>query len=495
MSLKSGDTCTRKGRAVLNYAFVILFCLGLPAIGLNAPLRVDTLSGLSNLRRAIQDSSYITLSGNTITVRGVANTSSGLLHERYLQIYIQDDSAGISLFGSAIHEPVAPGDSVVATGTVREYFGMVEVRIEEYHVLPGKSHPPDPQPLKRALESPDEFEGMLVSGSGILRSKGYRYNGKYLVVAPDDTSQNAIMVYVSNFHARYNDFDFSVLSIGDHINVTGVLSRYKMDVPGLKNYKLFLRTPEDLSYHGLPQYYIWLILMSVSGISVLALGWNFMLKGRVEKQTKLIQASLDEKELLLQEIHHRVKNNLAIISGLIELQIDSTQDDTARKVLVASQNRIQSMALVHEKLYKSTTLANVDLDNYIKELVDAIYQTFEDDRNNIRIDYHMHPVKMGIRQVIPCGLLINELVVNAFKHAFKDTSNGLLQIKLEKIGDIVKIKIADNGRGMPADDKTDSLGLLLVQTFVDQLGATMEIEQNHGTIITVQFKISKDTSS
>jgi two-component sensor histidine kinase len=153
------------------------------------------------------------------------------------------------------------------------------------------------------------------------------------------------------------------------------------------------------------------------------------------------------------------------------------------------------MALVHEKLYKSTTLADVELDNYIKELVDAIHQTFEDDRTNIRIDYHMHPVKMGIRQVIPCGLLINELVINAFKHAFTDTKHGLLRIKLEKVGDIVKIKIADNGRGMPADDKTDSLGLLLVQTFVDQLGATMEIEQNHGTIITVQFKISKDTSS
>ncbi|MDZ7681827.1 MAG: sensor histidine kinase [Fodinibius sp.] len=183
---------------------------------------------------------------------------------------------------------------------------------------------------------------MLVKGSGKVIEKGSTDNGKYVRISPSDTSRASMMVYVSNFHNLNKRFDFSVLGIGDEISVTGIVSEYNPEYPNKRTFKLFLRTPDDLSYSSLPRYY-WLMGGGVMVLAILFIGgWILMLRRQVEKQTKEIQRSLQEKDALLREIHHRVKNSLSIVSGLIGLQIDSTEDRAAQNVLQDSQSRIQS---------------------------------------------------------------------------------------------------------------------------------------------------------
>lgn len=225
-------------------------------------------------------------------------------------------------------------------------------------------------------------------------------------------------------------------------------------------------------------------------ISLLITGW-VTVRNRVHKKTAKIQKSLGEKEALLREIHHRVKNNLSIISGLIELQLHSTDDEEARRVLKNSQSRIHSMAMIHEKLYQTNSLSQISLSSYIKELVETIHQTFAE-QESVILEFDMEEVSVNLDTIIPCGLMINELVVNAFKHAFKN-SGGILSIELKKEGERAELIVADNGPGMPADIKTeqkDSLGLLLINTFAAQLEAETELTSNNGTCFKIRFPLN-----
>jgi len=201
---------------------------------------------------------------------------------------------------------------------------------------------------------------------------------------------------------------------------------------------------------------------------------------------------LDEKEVLLREIHHRVKNNLSIVSGLIELQLDGTENERARRVLKDSQSRIYSMAMIHEKLYETKSLSGIRLDNYLRELVEAIHDTFEYS-DSVGLQFDMDSASLDIDKVVPCGLLINELVVNAFKHAFKDNEHGILKIGLKNQEGTLELTVSDNGRGLPEDftlESTDSLGGMLISTFSAQLEAKTEIESGNGATFKFTFSVN-----
>ncbi|NIU00678.1 MAG: PAS domain S-box protein, partial [Aliifodinibius sp.] len=147
-----------------------------------------------------------------------------------------------------------------------------------------------------------------------------------------------------------------------------------------------------------------LIIGGLIVVTVLIVGWVLILRKRVDSKTSEIKQSLKEKEILLQEIHHRVKNSLAIVSGLIDLQLDGTDNDEARHVLQDSQTRIRSMALIHEKLYQTKSLSDIELDIYIKELVEAIHETFTEYQEAVDLRFNLEKVELDIDRVIPCGL-------------------------------------------------------------------------------------------
>jgi PAS domain S-box-containing protein len=226
---------------------------------------------------------------------------------------------------------------------------------------------------------------------------------------------------------------------------------------------------------------------------------------RVEKQ---ITASLKEKEMLLKEIHHRVKNNLQIISSLLKLQSKGIQDAAALELFKESQSRVRSMALIHEKLYRSGDLANVDFAEYVQNLAASLVRSYRADSVPTVLRTDIQGVRLGIDAAVPCGLVINELITNALKYAFPPgwhspiqtsatgESNGQMaeiRVELRRSADHqLTLIVADNGVGFPAGldfRDTESLGMRLVNTLVDQLDGTLELSRNAGTEFKIMFPV------
>jgi len=453
------------------------------------------LTNLADVKRDLNEDGTSDLIGDTVTVAGISNIATGVLHENYLQIFIQDGATGMSLFATSFDEPVSRGDSVIATGVIQEYYGLTEINVIEYRVVPGTEKKITAKPLQKALRNLPEFEGMLVSGTGTVIGKGDRFNGKYLMVSPTDDPDSSIMAYVTNFHSNYQQFDFESISIGDDLRIAGVLSLYNPDTRGEEDstYKIHLRSPSDLSIIGFSRNQM--ILWGSIGIlvTVIAIGWIISLRSTVKSQTQDLKQSLQDKEILLKEIHHRVKNNLAIMSGLFELQLDSTENEQTIKALRNSQSRLKSMALVHDKLYRTSSLTDIEMSQYVEELVRSLHNTFVGPKQDISLNFKIEDINLDIDQAIPCGLLINEIVVNAFKHGFENKDKGSIEIAMKKQNGDARLVIADDGHGIPEDfdiSKSSSLGMMLIETFKNQLDASLHISNSRGTRFTFSFPIN-----
>ena len=208
---------------------------------------------------------------------------------------------------------------------------------------------------------------------------------------------------------------------------------------------------------------------------------------------KKIQASLEEKELLLKEVHHRVKNNMQVISSLLQLQAGFVKNTEDASLFQDSQDRIKSMALIYNKLYQSKDLANINFAGYVKDLVSNLVDSYNLSDYPITLKIKVDDVALSLDAVIPCGLIINETVVNSLKHAFKDGRKGTISIKAHyaKPG-LLEMKIADNGVGLPRNldfDNGQTLGLMLIHTLVkDQLDGEIGINRDKGTEYTITFK-------
>jgi len=207
----------------------------------------------------------------------------------------------------------------------------------------------------------------------------------------------------------------------------------------------------------------------------------------------LVKESLKEKEILLKEIHHRVKNNMQVISSLIKLQSSYIKDQHYIEIFKESQNRIKAMALIHEKLYQSKDLVNIDFSEYVKNLANGLIRSYGSGANTIGLKADIADVDLGVDAAMPCGLIINELVSNSLKHAFPNGKSGEIKISMHSInGSEIELIVGDNGVGFPEDidfRKTDSLGLQLVSTLTEgQLHGTVELKRDNGTEFKIKFK-------
>ena len=204
-----------------------------------------------------------------------------------------------------------------------------------------------------------------------------------------------------------------------------------------------------------------------------------------------IRASLHEKEVLLQEVHHRVKNNLQLISSLLQLESGRTADSTVHSVLGDMQNRILSMALLHETLYQSTDLARVDLAHYLSELSHRLFQSLAPP-TGVTLHLEVTPVAVGPDQAIPCGLVVNELLSNALKHGFPDGRSGEIRVSLHPVdaGPALRLEVSDDGVGLPVDieqRRSGSLGLHLASVLAKQLQGTLDIGAGPGAQFVLVF--------
>jgi len=207
-----------------------------------------------------------------------------------------------------------------------------------------------------------------------------------------------------------------------------------------------------------------------------------------------IRASLREKEVLLKEIHHRVKNNLQITSSLLKLQSVKLKDPEAKKVFVESENRIHSMALVHEKLYLSKDLGQINFEEYIHELTEFLARSFGLNRDRVEMTLDTDPIFLGIDIAISCGLILNELVSNCMKHAFSDSRTGTIHISFkqnEKNAGGYVLAVSDNGKGLPPDlnvQMASSLGLRLITNLTEQIEGKLTVTaQNPGARFEISF--------
>ncbi|CAG0969121.1 putative sensor histidine kinase pdtaS [Methanosarcinales archaeon] len=218
---------------------------------------------------------------------------------------------------------------------------------------------------------------------------------------------------------------------------------------------------------------------------------------RIDQRRKLaekqIEVSLTEKETLLKEIHHRVKNNMQIVSSLLDHQKQYIKDKNVIGIFTESQNRIASMSLVHEKLYQSKDLAKIEFNEYINDLAANLFQSYAANSGNIKLNMNIENIQMDIDFAIPCGLIINELVTNSLKYAFPEDRKGEIRIVLRKTDkEMFELVIGDNGIGLPKDmdfKKTDSLGLHLVTILAEnQLHGEINLIRNMGTEFQIKFR-------
>ncbi len=209
-----------------------------------------------------------------------------------------------------------------------------------------------------------------------------------------------------------------------------------------------------------------------------------------KKSAEYIKKSLEEKEALLREIHHRVNNNLQVISSLLSLQSDNVRDPRDHELFVESQNRVRTMAMIHEKLYQSDKFNSINFRDYLKTLINRLIYDYSQDMGNIDLDLDIENVELNIETSVPCGLIINELVSNSLKHAFPQGRNGKIIVKFHKIKDKYVLMVGDNGIGSLKKSVLESskkLGFNLVKSLIKQLDASLEILESEGTLYRITF--------
>jgi len=210
-----------------------------------------------------------------------------------------------------------------------------------------------------------------------------------------------------------------------------------------------------------------------------------------EQAEKKIKDALAEKELLLSELHHRVKNNLAIISGLFSLKIGNDPPSEARNVLVESRNRVISMSLIHNRLYKNSNFADVNFEQYIAELISEINASYPSISGSVKVTTDIGDVVLNINTAVPCGLILNELLTNCYKHAFMGKSQGTIHVSFQQENDICTLSVSDNGIGLASGyQEKESLGLSVIEALSEQLNGSFAYSSVEGTSFILKFQNS-----
>jgi PAS domain S-box-containing protein len=206
---------------------------------------------------------------------------------------------------------------------------------------------------------------------------------------------------------------------------------------------------------------------------------------------EITKRSLKEKEMLLREIHHRVKNNLQIIVSLLKLQSKFVYDKRDLAIFNKSRSRVETMSLIHEKLYKSADISEINIGNYLSDLTAHLLKAYKVNSDEVEYSIKADKILVGIDTAIPCGLILNELINNILKHAFPEGHRGVIDILLKKCGEDIILEVSDNGTGIPDSFNTedsDSLGMQLIDTLVKQLEGNIEIDNSSGTSFKITIK-------
>jgi PAS domain S-box-containing protein len=213
-----------------------------------------------------------------------------------------------------------------------------------------------------------------------------------------------------------------------------------------------------------------------------------------QNQAAKLTESLKEKDILIKEVHHRVKNNLQVISSIFNLQNAYSKNEGIKEVLKESQNRIKSMAYIHESLYKSSQLGKIDFEEYVSKLCNNLIRSYAIRDNQISLLTETEKVLLHLDQAIPCGLMVNEIISNSLKHAFPAHGRGIIAINLRCRKNRVKLRLSDDGIGIPANilrGETNTLGMQLIETLVEQIRGELKIDTEMGSSFELEFDLQQ----
>jgi len=323
-------------------------------------------------------------------------------------------------------------------------------------------------------------EDLTLEDQAALYNVSYRYHKK---------NRNAAQAL--SYHEKWKDATDSLKNASITSAVAEVEAKYETEKKDAEIETLALK--DELNQSVIRGRNTWIAML---GLGLVALA---LLLFRIFSQNKLITAqkaeltaALDDKTVLLKEIHHRVKNNLQVISSLLGLQSRYVDDTVAQDVLKVSKSRVQSMALLHQKLYSNKDLKTVNVKLYFEDLIANLMSTYQIDDNKVKFEMGVQDLLLDIDTIVPIGLITNELLSNALKHAFTDQNQGQISVSLRDVDGMHRLIVRDNGKGLPFDtlpQKADSLGLQLIKSFTEKLDGHITIRNEEGA--TFQIDIPK----
>jgi len=301
------------------------------------------------------------------------------------------------------------------------------------------------------------------------------------------------------YYEKYNKLEDELFNIENNKNIVEIQSKYDVlvnqkKIENLRNSTRINRLIIEKNKLKAKQQRNLTLILFVSVILaillVLVIYYRFI---KNKKLSKELYIALNDREVLLKELHHRVKNNLQIISSLLYLQSNNTKNKSVDEILQVSRNRISTMLMIHEKLYKSKNFKSINLREYISDLSNNLLKSSDAKNRNIKINIEIQEIDLDINKLIPCGLIVNELITNSLKHAFKGEIGGNIYIKSTNYKNICTIKIIDDGVGLPDNfdiNKTNSLGLRLVTGLAKQIDGTINIDKTtNGSIFFITFNV------
>ncbi|GAB2839807.1 tetratricopeptide repeat protein [Ferruginibacter profundus] len=339
------------------------------------------------------------------------------------------------------------------------------------------------------LNRPKEAEEYLLQSLALVRNDGSKIQQDIYRSLATHYRQVGNFEKASEYQGKYISIKDTLISETEAVNMVKAQSAYEIEK---KEIQLALADKEkqlgsmELSNRNKT---IWLL---VAGLVSLALLLSFVMYSFIQKRKAAAELAVKNNriETLIRELHHRVKNNLQVVSGLLSLQSNRIEDDAARQAMDEGRTRVDAMAMIHQKLYMDKDLAGVDIKDYLENLTTSLAGSFGYGKKHIETSVDLLHAAMDIDKAIPIGLIVNELVTNAFKHAFSTTMQPKINVSLAgNAHGVMELKIADNGSGVfEGAAASKSFGMKLVATLVQQLNGTMQQEHNNGTIYNIQIR-------
>lgn len=320
----------------------------------------------------------------------------------------------------------------------------------------------------------------------LLNRKQFAYETLNVVYSEMGNYQKA-----HQFLTKYTELRDSLLNENRNSTIAEMQTKYEIEKK--ENEILRIQAEKENEIAKSKTKSIFLLAISIISLIIIAfILWAYLSKKKINTLLKeknvLDEEIIKQKEMMMGEVHHRVKNNLQLITSIIELQLKSISNETAVSHIQDIQKRVESIAILHQFLYQSENVEKVEMNSYVKELSSGLKKSFSTSEKNIELLYEIPTLWVDLNTAVPLGLIINELVTNSFKHAFKLVDSGKIVIKIEHLKDLLVLKISDNGSGMDSNHTHSSFGLKMIKSLCRQLNANWTIQTEKGVINTFEIK-------